>query len=482
MSSPSLDALLFLFGLVVGAVAMFAVSLKRFAAERTKVLEAAHAKGKMECETSLLPKIVALEAVLVRSEKTSDDRTKELEIKTQAESRLLAELSEARQEISRISTDLKNEITNAQRRQDDEESLSNRFARLSQEALRTNSDDFIKLAKSTFETEQKEARGELNGKHEAFLNIIKPVGDTMADLKNRVERLSEDKERLADEAKNLSNALRKADVRGRWGEIHLQRVAELAGMHARCDFLLQQTYQNEDDRRRRPDMVVQLPLGRYVVVDSKTVMDAYMSACEATDPEICKALLEKHSKQVRSKIDDLAKTNYAEILGKDGKNVADMIVCFIPGEAFFSAAVANDPFLLEYAAQKQVFLASPTILITLLRAIALGWRDHQRSANADEISNLGKELYSRLSKMQEHFENLGEGVKKSVESYNSMVGSLNSKVFPQARRFKDLGAAEIGLRQKEIRDSRFVESNVHRAQSSDWIPGLTLAAESDDAF
>jgi DNA recombination protein RmuC len=361
---------------------------------------------------------------------------------------------------------------------DSENRLSATFAALSRRALAENSGQFLDLAKTSFATEQEKARGELKSKQDAFLDLIKPVSGTMDELKNRVEQLSQDKDRLATEAKNLSSALRKADVRGRWGELHLQRVAELAGMRDRCDFSLQQTFRSEEDRRKRPDMVVNLPLGRYVVVDSKAVMDAYISACECADPVQAAIFHAKHAELVRDKIDELAKIDYARVLEKKGKNVADMVVCFIPGEAFFAAAVSQDPTLLEYAARKRVFLASPTILITLLRAIALGWRDHELSANAEHISRLGKELYSRLGTMKSHFDSLGKSIRGSVEHYNEMVASLNSRVFPQARQFRELNSVEAGA--KEIGEGTFIEGDVRPTDGSDWEQPMLIAASGED--
>ena len=361
---------------------------------------------------------------------------------------------------------------------DAENRLNEAFAALSRRALAENSGQFLDLAKTSFETEQEKARGELKSKHDAFLELIRPVSGTMDELKNRVEQLSQDKDRLATEARNLSNALRRADVRGRWGELHLQRVAELAGMRDRCDFSLQQTFRSEEDRRKRPDMVVNLPLGRYVVVDSKAVMDAYISACECTDPVQAAVFQAKHAELVKEKIDELAKIDYATVLEKSGKNVADMVICFIPGEAFFAAAISQDPTLLEYAARKRVFLASPTILITLLRAIALGWRDHELSANAEHISRLGKELYSRLGTMKSHFDNLGDSVRRSVEHYNKMVASLNTRVFPQARQFRELNSVEAGA--KEIGEGTFIEGDVHPTDSSDWEQPMLIAASVED--
>jgi DNA recombination protein RmuC len=469
MSSPILICLFTLLGVVLGAIGTSVLFRSRVIAERDR--------ARLESEAKLQPQISACEFQIKANAIELQTRATKLKALETDKENLHHNLENARIEISRLKTIVENEVEKAKRRDTDEESLSNRFAALSNEALSANSNQFIQLAKKSFEKEQEEARGNLNVKHEAFLNVIRPVETTMTELNQKVGRLSEDKDRLATEAKNLSNALRKADIRGRWGELQLQRVAELAGMHHRCDFSLQESFQSEEERRRRPDMVVSLPLGRYVVVDSKAVMDAYISACEATDSVANAEHLARHARLVRDKIDELARTDYAKVLDKKGKNVADMVVCYIPGEAFFSAAIAQDPGLLEYAAQKRIFLASPTILITLLRAIALGWRDHQLSANAEEISRLGKDLYSRLSGMKTHFDKLGDGVRKSVESYNSMVSSLNKMVFPQARRFKDLGATEAGA--KEILESSFVEENVRQADSSDWNPSLSLVASEE---
>ena len=467
MSSPILICFATLFGVVLGTIGTVLVLRTRFKVERDA--------GRIESEAQLQPKISALDVQVEAHRRESENRAERIRVLEAEKQGLLEESSKAQAEISKLKANLQNEIENAKRRGEDEKTLSDRFATLSQAALTANSDEFIKLAKTSFQKEQEEARGDLKVKHDAFLNIINPVEKTMTELNQKVGRLSEDKDRLATEAKNLSNALRRADIRGRWGELHLQRVAELAGMRDRCDFSLQQSFQNEEDRRRRPDMIVSLPLGRYVVVDSKAVMDAYLSACEATDSATNADCLARHAKLVRDKIDELAKIDYAKILDKQGKNVTDMVVCYIPGEAFFSAAVAQDPTLLEYAVQRRVFLASPTSSDHPAQSDC-AWldRDHQLSANAEEISRLGKDLYARLSTMQKHFNDLGNGVQKSVDSYNAMVSSLNRMVFPQARRFRDLGVTEVGS--KEIADGAFVEENVRECGVPSWDLRLSIAA------
>jgi DNA recombination protein RmuC len=469
MSSPSLFVVSLIAGLFGAVLAWF------FMREKA---ENQRAVGRLEKDAEYREQMGIAQAQLDAERQrglhlAQSEKDKGVEIQQLREA-----LSDSEKRAERLDTSLKAELQNAEKRKQDEDALANQFATLSRRALSENSSQFMDLAKKSFEKEQADAQGNLKVSHQAFLNIVQPVQQTIVELNTRVGRLSEDKDRLATEAKALSSALRKAEVRGRWGEIQLQRVAELAGMQNKCDFFLQETFTTDEQRKKRPDMVVRLPLGRYVVVDSKAVMDAYISACESTDAAVNLECLTRHSRLVRDKIDELAKIDYAKVLERDGKNVADMVVCFIPGEAFFSAAIANDPDLLEYAAKSRVFLASPTILITLLRAIALGWRDHQLSANAEEISKLGKELYTRLSGMKSHFDKLGDSMTKSVDHYNSMVSSLNKKVFPQARRFRDLGAAEGGA--KELGDGGFIEETVRSTASADWAAPLALVASAKE--
>jgi DNA recombination protein RmuC len=444
---------------------------------RQRILNA-KSTGKLEAAAEHALRIGVLETQLSATESARGLLFTETETLRGELSARNGDLNALQVNLARISAELGAERENARQRLEDEGAMANTFASLARTALSENSTSFIATAKQSFEREQEEARGALEAKHTAFLETLDPIQEKMTQLDQRVERLSEDKQRLAEEAKNLSNALRKSEIRGRWGEITLQRVAELAGMKNRCDFILQQTILSDDQSRRRPDMIVNLPLGRYVVVDSKAVMDAYVSACATDDSAIHADLIAQHAKHIRTKIDELAKVDYAKVLEKEGKNVADMVVCYIPGEAFFAAAIGCDPLLLEYAAQKRVFLASPTILIVLLRAIALGWRDHELSQNAEHIRKLGRELYGRLAMMKGHFDTLGSSIEKTVSSYNSMVSSLNRSVFPQARRFQNLGATEVGA--KPLLDAESVEQTVHDHTSADWQQGLALAASGED--
>ena len=468
MSSPAWIVLT-----VIAALAAYALATWVARGKEASVREA----GRLLAESELRPQIAVLESRLQAAEgeaRRRDGELAELRVDRERQQEALTEQTAA---AARLEAELKAEREAARQRVEDEGAMSDRFDALARRALSANSTTFLETARKSFEVEQEAARGTLTAKHEAFLNTLQPIEQQMQQLNQRVERLSEDKEKLAKETQTLSSALRKAEVRGRWGELQLQRIAELAGMKHRCDFELQQSYTNEEDQRRRPDMVVHLPLGRYVVVDSKAVMEAYVAACASEDAAVRAQCVAQHAKNVRAKIDDLARVDYARVLQKQDKNVADMVVCFIPGEDFFSAALTEDPLLLEYAASRNVFLASPTTLIVLLRAIALGWRDHELSENAEQVRRLGRELYTRLSTMKDHFDKLGSAVDSTVKHYNSMVSSLNTRVFPQARKFQSLGAIDAGS--KEVVNAGLVEKMVADHASADWTT-LALAAAEDE--
>jgi DNA recombination protein RmuC len=238
------------------------------------------------------------------------------------------------------------------------------------------------------------------------------------------------------ETQHLVNALRTPHVRGSWGEIQLRRVVEMAGMVEHCDFQEQVATEGEDGRLR-PDMIVRLPGGKSIVVDSKAPLDAYLRAMEAVDEVERQRFLEQHARQVRTHIAQLAAKSY----WKQFPDAPDFVVMFLPGESFFSAACQCDPALVDTAVSESVIPASPTTLITLLRTVQFGWRQERLAENAEEISLLGQELHERLRKFSEHLAASGRGLERAIASYNDAIGSFESRVMVSARKFRELGAA-----------------------------------------
>jgi DNA recombination protein RmuC len=340
-----------------------------------------------------------------------------------------------------------------------EAKLADTFRALSAEALRSNNQAFIDLAMSEFETIQAQARGELDTRRQAIDSTIGPLKDALdryqaqvremensrqtayGSLAEQLRNLVEVSQRLQREAGSLATALRTPQVRGRWGEVALRRVVELAGMTRHCDFEEQETLPG-DAGRLRPDLTVKLPGGRQIVVDAK-VPQALLDVASAPSEEERKTLLARHAQLVRSHMNQLAKREYWEQF----ETYPELVVMFLPSESFFSAALEQDRTLLEDGMEKRVLLATPTTLIAVLLAIAYGYRQEQIEKNAQRVSELGKQLYDRLRTFVGHFEGIGSALKRALDSYHDAAGSLASRVLVSARRFKELGAAtgeEIG--------------------------------------
>ena len=261
---------------------------------------------------------------------------------------------------------------------------------------------------------------------------------SFASLAERMEAMSAASDVLRGETANLSRALRSSNVRGAWGELQLKRAVELAGMVERCDFTVQHTTAaNGDDGRLRPDMVVHLPGGTSIVVDAKTPAAAVLEAVNCTDDVTRKRLCAEHVVAVRRHIETLSRKAYWEQF----EHAPEFVVMFLPSEAFFSTALEFDPPLFEHAFEQKVLIATPTTLVALLKAVAFGWRQEAVAQNAQEISELGRELYDRIRTLGDHFSDVGDHLAKSVQAYNRAVGSLEKRVLPQARRFQTLGAA-----------------------------------------
>jgi DNA recombination protein RmuC len=361
---------------------------------------------------------------------------------------------------------------------DAEKKLREAFSSLSAEALRTNNQQFLELAKSTLEKHQETAKGDLDKRQQAIDALVKPVSDTLGKfdsklrdletlregayqaLRTQVSGLADTQEKLRLETGNLVKALRAPQVRGRWGEIQLKRVVEMAGMLEHCDFQEQPTATTADGRLR-PDLVVKLPGGKNVVVDAKAPLAAYLESLEAPDEATRTEKLRAHSRQIREHLRSLGQKSYWEQF----PNAPEFVVLFLPGETFFSAALEQDPALIEEGVSQRVILATPTTLIALLKAVSYGWRQEALAVNAAEISALGRELHERLATMGEHFTKLGDRLDKAVEAYNQSLTSLESRVLVTARRFTALGANS----KTEIPASTPVEKQTRTLQAPELL-------------
>jgi DNA recombination protein RmuC len=324
---------------------------------------------------------------------------------------------------------------------------------LSADALARNQQSFSDLAKSTLAP----VRESLEKVDSKIQDLEKARVGAYATLTEQVRGLLETQSQLRAETGNLVTALRTPGVRGRWGEIQLHRVVEMAGMLDHCDFFAQTTIQS-DDGRLRPDLLVRLPAGKTIVVDAKTPLDAYLRAIEATGDTARKARFADHARQVRAQIAALARKQYWEQFDE----APEFTVLFLPGECFFSAALESDPSLIEAGVDQNIILATPTTLIALLRAVAYGWRQENLARNAAEISLLGKELFKRLSDMGEHWNRMGRSLERAVEAYNGAVGSLETRVMVSARKFAELKTAPLGV---EIAELEPVEKSVRASQA-----------------
>ncbi|MGA8204770.1 MAG: DNA recombination protein RmuC [Woeseiaceae bacterium] len=388
-----------------------------------------------------------------------------------------------RRRTARLAAEIKSQESLQQERQIAFEAanaqLTRAFNELANQSLKANSESFLRLAEQNLGAQQEKAKHELSEREKAVEALVKPIRDALqasqkqieelekarseayGGIKSHLETMQASQKSLAQETQNLVKALRRPEVRGRWGEITLRRLVELAGMVEHCDFQ-EQVHHAGEDQVIRPDMIVRMPDDRELVVDVKTPLDAYLEAVEAEDDKQRELALQRHTRNLREHIRTLSSKAYWAQFSKS----PEFVILFIPGDQFLSAAANVDPDLMDYALSQQIVLATPTNFITLLKTIAYGWRQSKLAENAQEIRELAEDLYGRLATFVSHLNRVGRQLASSVEHYNRAVGSLERNVLPGARKF-----IELGVRTRK---------QLEKTETVDPVPRKMIDSSDDD--
>jgi len=363
--------------------------------------------------------------------------------------------------------------------------VEDRFSALAGDVLASSTKSFLDIATERFEQHRIKAENDLKARETAVRELVKPLGEGLAKfdarineiekarndaygaIRQQVVHLSQGQEALGAETRKLVQALRAPKTRGRWGEMQLRQVFEMAGMAEEVDFTLEHSVEG-DGGRLRPDAIVRIPGGKNIVVDAKTPLEAYLDAIDCTDPDERTVQIKRHAAQLRQHVRNLASKSYQDAIA----TTPDFVVMFIPGETFVSAAAEVDPGLLEFAFSNKVLIATPTTLMALIKAIAYGWQQEKMAKNAAEVQKAAKELYERLSVFAGHLQTVGRALGRSVESYNRAVGSLEARVLPTARRFEAMGVVPAG---SDIESPGLVESDARE------MTALEFTARAGDA-
>ena len=447
------EAIFILIGLIFGAVIGWLFARMRLTKQMMEI------QGKVQAAESTI-----FELRQQIEKKDSELAKSYSELETERTARVTAEtrLEEAKKSLD----EQKKLLDEATQR------LKDTFNALSADALKSNNQLFLELARKTLENLLTEAKGDLGKRQEAIDGMIKPLKEALEQfqirirdienareqayggLRRHLEDLTRTHERLQKETTNLVTALKAPQVRGRWGEITLRRVVEVAGMSRYCDFEEQPSVGTEEGRRR-PDLIVKLPGGRTVVVDAKVPLKAYMDATESQDENNRQQSLLRHAHAVKSHMQLLGSKAYWNQFSPS----PDFVVLFLPGESFFSAALEQNRGLIEDGISRRVILATPTTLIALLRTVAYSWQQQQVAENAKRIWEAGTELFDRVYKFSEHLSKMRDGLNKATESYNAAIGSWASRVVPSARKLKELGAAS---QEKELESIEPIETVLRR--------------------